>query len=414
MDILIDTNIILHFRRLDELDWCDLAGVTSCSLIVTPVLMRELERNKVSNPNTKLRQRAREAILWLAKKLGEKSPTRLRKGVTLIFDDQEPLLDFAEHRLSRDIADDHFIASAIDWSKRSGKNVAIATADSGFALKLRSRPVGYLQPGDEWRLPDAIDAERDELKEIKRQLDRERNRRPNLSVQFEGEGKVVSVKSEAVEPPKSLDDVRALYSRMSLGEYAAADNRRESEVGIYSSEPVHEYNRALGAFFDEYEIYLSKHRIWAEQEERTIELVFSLANLGSAPASNIDVTLNFPSHVEVIAVEDAPEEPEEPEPPLKPRPNQRIVMINRAISIPTAFESPSLRNEGEPNISRDKRSADYYFQMLKHQCAYDSEPVLVRFATREQMKPFDIEVSITCNEADKVVDRLVVHPTQEA
>jgi len=334
MDILVDTNVILHFRRLDELDWCALAGIAPCRLIVTPVLMRELERNKVHNPNVRLRQRAREAISWLAGRFEEKDPIALREGVTLVLDDQEPLIDFAEHRLSRDIMDDHLIASGLDWAQRNGKDIAIATSDSGLALKLRSRPIGCLQPGEKWRLPDAADAERTEVRELRRQLERERNRRPNLTVQFDGEGKSIAVAPEPVEPLRSLDEIRTAFQPMTLDEYMAADENRElGRPRIYTSEPVDAYNHALEAFFEEYARYLARHAEWTEQEGRTIDLAFSFANIGSAPASNVDIRLNFPSHVEVLPAADGPEEPEEPDPPQKPRPNSRSVQIPRAIPL---------------------------------------------------------------------------------
>jgi rRNA-processing protein FCF1 len=414
MDILVDTNLILHFRRLDELDWCELAGTAPCRVIITPVLMRELERNKVHNPNAKLRQRARDAITWLADRFEAQDPISLREDVTLVLDEQEPLIDFAEHRLSRDIMDDHLIASGLDWAQRSNEEVAIATSDSGLALKLRSRPISYLQPAEKWRLPDAVDAERTEVRELRRQLERERSRRPNLTVQFDDEGNSITVGPEPVDSPRSLEEIRAVFQPMTLHDYMAADDSRElGGPRIYSSEPIDAYNHALHRFFEEYAGYLVRHAAWGEQESRTIELAFSLANIGSAPASNIDVRLNFPSQVELLSAADGPEEPDEPTPPQKPRPNSRSVQIPRAIPLGVPFQTPPERGEGEPQILRDGRAVDYFFRALKHDCASHLEPVLVRFPSRAQMKPFEIEVSITCNEADRVADRLVVRPAAE-
>ena len=218
---------------------------------------------------------------------------------------------------------------------------------------------------------------------------------------------------EPVEAPRSLEEMRAAFKPMTLDEYMAADKNRElGRPRIYRSDPVDEYNRALETFFEEYARYLARHAGWTEQEARTIELAFSLANLGSAPASNIDIRLNFPNHVEVLAAADGPEEPDEPEPPQKPRPNSRPVQIPRAIPLGMPVQALE-HNEGEPRILRDGRSVDYFFRALKHDCASHLEPVLVRFSSREQMKPFEIEVSTTCDESDRVADRLVVYPTAE-
>jgi hypothetical protein len=410
MDIFIDTNLVLHFRRVEELDWCGLAGVAPCFIVITPVLMRELERNKVHNPNAKLRQRAKDVISWLADRMKEDDPITLRDGVTLIFDDQEPLIDFAEHRLSREIADDHLIASALAWAQRMARDVAIASDDGGIALKLRSRPIRALAPDPGWRLPDAVDEERAKLSQMKRELARERNRRPALEVQFEGGGKKISVSPDSVDMPPSVEAMRIELPLMSFDEYMAADERREPGPRVYERTPVDRYNEELQGFFSDYEAFLLKHAVWAAAEDRTIELAFVLANTGSSPANNIDVMLAFPKHVEILAAEDAPDAPTEPDPPVKPHPNRRVATMGRAIALGPSYQPVHVPLEGEPQISRDKRHAEYFVRILKHDCAFELEPVLVRFAAQREMKPFEIEVSMTCNESDKRHEKLVVIP----
>jgi hypothetical protein len=79
--ILLDTNVILHFRRIDEVDWCKLAGFAKCDLVATPFLFRELDHQKALNPSSKLRRRASEAIDYLADLLDRPSPINIRNNV---------------------------------------------------------------------------------------------------------------------------------------------------------------------------------------------------------------------------------------------------------------------------------------------------------------------------------------------
>ncbi|NYF33675.1 PIN domain-containing protein [Sphingopyxis sp. JAI108] len=410
MDILVDTNIILHFRKLDEIDWCGLASVPSCSIIVTPVLMRELERAKVHNPNGKLRDRAKDAVNWIASKLDEEDPVTLRENVKLVFDGQEPLIDFREHRLSRDIADDHLIASALDWSSRSGGGAAIVSADSGLALKLRGRPIRLIQLPEQYRLPDAIDAERAELRELRRELDRERARRPKLVFQFIEGGASLTVSPEPVEEPLSLAEIRTSFPPLGFDEYMASDERSGSGPRVYEEEPVANYNRALEAFFGDYQDFLVKHRAWAELEDRTIELSFALANLGSLPASNIDVRLEFPSYVTLMNEANVPSEPIEPDAPARPTPGRRPEVVTKFRAISLGSDSFA---EGAAQIARHGQFVDFHFPVLKHDCAKPTHVLFVRFEANADLKPFEIEVTITCNEADKVSDRLLVRLTEE-
>lgn len=410
MDILIDTNIALHFRRLDEIDWRELAGGEDCSLVVTPVLTRELERNKVHNPNMKLRQRAQDTVRWLANRLAEPDPIMIRKGVSLRFDEQEPLIDFAEHRLSREIADDHLIASALDWMGRTGARVGIASADSGFALKLRNRPIIHLVPADKWQLPDAVDAERAELRDLKRQLAREKSRKPELTVHFEGESQSMVVELEVIEPPPPLSHIRDELPPMTLQDYVALDTRIGPGPRVYQSQPFERYNEELEHYFGDYDNFLREHAEWAEREARSIEIGFVLANLGSGPASNVDVHLRFPPDLKIFDTRDAEEEPFEPIAPQRPTPMSNVVTLTHAVRL--GPDTPNLRplNEGDPVIGRNASLVDYNFRALKHECGRVLAPILVRFPSVEAVRPFEIEVTITCNEADKVSEKLTVRP----
>jgi hypothetical protein len=414
VDIIIDTNLLLHFRRPDEIDWCALAGEKSCAIVITPVLMRELERNKVHNSNRRLRERARDAIAWIAQCLGEADPVHLREGVTLVFDEQEPLLDFAENRLSREIADDHLIASALDWAARTGHPVAMATDDSGLALKLRNRPICRIVPDDAARLGDAVDLERAEMRDLRRELEREKNRRPRLELQFGGGGTKTSVEPDEIEPPSSIEQIRAECPAMTFNEYIALDDRTTPGVRTYSKEPVDEYNEALNVYYVDYEDYLARFAAWAEVEARTVAIDLVLANLGSSPASNIDIQLSFPKYVEIFSEEGTGDEPDGPAPPEKPHPNRRTIRMGRAVPLagPRPLSAP--RAEGEPEISSDRRNAEYFVSVVKHDCAFELEPLFLRFASCDAMKPVPIEAVITCNEADRVINRLLVFPNLRA
>jgi hypothetical protein len=84
----------------------------------------------------------------------------------------------------------------------------------------------------------------------------------------------------------------------------------------------------------------------------------------------------------------------------------------RAAALGMPLAKANLPHEGQADISRDKVHADYSVRVLKHDCAFELEPLLVRFADAAAMKPFAIQVTITCNETDRVVDKLIVLPSR--
>lgn len=128
--ILIDTNLALHYLRPDQVDWCALTGCSQVVLVATPTFIRELEKQKVQNPSAKLRKRAGTYIKWLAG-FARNPALEVRSATTWHFIPTEPHIDFRQHSLAVDIADDHLIASAISYAPSGDSKVYVATADLG-------------------------------------------------------------------------------------------------------------------------------------------------------------------------------------------------------------------------------------------------------------------------------------------
>jgi hypothetical protein len=63
--VFIDTNVAMHYQRPDQIDWKKLTGSDSVVLVAAPVLLSELERQKIHNPSRKLKERADAFIRWL-------------------------------------------------------------------------------------------------------------------------------------------------------------------------------------------------------------------------------------------------------------------------------------------------------------------------------------------------------------
>ena len=190
--VLIDTNAPLHFRRIDEIDWRQLADVSEVIIVIVPVLLRELEKHKVTNSSRKIRVRADKIVKWLGK-FNFSSKNSIREGVFLRFIAHEPKIDFASHSLSHDIADDHLIASALDYRLQHNLDqpVFIAAGDIGLRVKAGAiEGIEILELPDELHLPsepDKLEAENAKLRQRVAALEA---RIPQLSVAFEaGESK---------------------------------------------------------------------------------------------------------------------------------------------------------------------------------------------------------------------------------
>src|SRR5690606_14551332 len=98
----------------------------------------------------------------------------------------EPQIDFREHSLSPDNADDNLLASVISYAPPGDPKVYVATADHGLETKLRHRQITPLLFHDAEKGPDRPEAQEKELHDLRRKV--EERHLPNLVLVTEGHG----------------------------------------------------------------------------------------------------------------------------------------------------------------------------------------------------------------------------------
>lgn len=64
--LFLDTNIFLHYRRFDEIDWCkELKSKDDYRFVIAPIVIQELDSQK--STGKKISQRAKEALSKIEK-----------------------------------------------------------------------------------------------------------------------------------------------------------------------------------------------------------------------------------------------------------------------------------------------------------------------------------------------------------
>ena len=133
----LDTNIFLEFRPLKDIPWCKELNTTEISLVVTSVVMRELDKHK-SSSNRRKSKRAKDALRFL-ENADVKDISEISKNVSLCFVRHEPKRATLEaNNLSTSVPDDLLIARAIEFASASESHtVAVVSGDFGVRLKAR-------------------------------------------------------------------------------------------------------------------------------------------------------------------------------------------------------------------------------------------------------------------------------------
>jgi predicted ribonuclease YlaK len=183
--LFVDTNVLLHYRRLEEIDWLNLSKSKEAVIVLCLAVVRELDEHKISHHQGKIRKRAQEIIASLHRKLSGEESDVIRDGVQLEFVAEEPSIDFSEHRLRSEIADDWLIASVIELKqKHPTDEIKIVSADLGLSIKAKAQSINVLRPSEADKLADELDEGEKRIKDLQRELAEIKNSLPELKLCF--------------------------------------------------------------------------------------------------------------------------------------------------------------------------------------------------------------------------------------
>jgi rRNA-processing protein FCF1 len=416
---LIDTNVLLHYRRLEEIDWLDLTGVSGLTIVIPALVLRELDKHKDCHPNRRLKKRAQAVVADIGRKFSESFTCNLRSGVTAKLATDEPSISFEEHRLRTDVNDDYLIAALIQEREKQGGSteIALISADIGITMKARQRGFRVIAPPSEARIPDEVDPSERKIQELEAQLRQIKAAMPNLAIVFQDDSSVLNatIHQAAPLPPEfaewPLKNVKSKYRLLdgkgrpdrstnpkSLAELVDLSN---SLMGP-SSEQIQAYNSALEGFYSEYAEYVQEMISYKDSCRRQIKLSLKLSNSGQIPAQDIDVHMHFPNGFTLIEKRQAPSPPSPPSPPREPglfgigRELARIRITEPLIPVLSSVRKPC----PEPNVSsptiRQTNSYDFrqHIQRIKHGYTADLAELIVQFEGGAAVHPFEIEYSI--------------------
>jgi rRNA-processing protein FCF1 len=280
IEVILDTNTVLHFKRVDLMDWKGLVDHDKIVILVTPVLARELEKQKVHNRSAKLRERADAAIRWLVPLSESDDAAELSPSLSLKFIRHSPSVDYAAHRLSHSISDDEFIANAIERRADDSADVAILTDDAGLRIKAPAHGIRTIAPKRSDRLPEEQDDAQKELMRLRKEVATLQARLPKLVLTFrDGRDQV------DFTIPKPSKGTPYVPENIELGE-----TRKEAEERIRRRR--------------EYEL---KSQQWRNLVDMHLPVRLTLENKGTGPATDVMLELLIPAFLTPYSHEHFPE-----------------------------------------------------------------------------------------------------------
>lgn len=404
----------------DEIDWDVVTSSEHVVLVVPPVTLRELNKHKEIHSQVRVKKRAGTVIKKLHElALSSTSEITLRKGVQLLFEDREPLVDFSSHFLDKTIQDDQLIASAISFrQENTDADVQIITSDQGLLLltKARRQNISGRSLPDTFKVPVEPDADEKRIKDLENQVRQFTDKLPKLTLTLgANQYQHLSISkqpplSEAIlqekliemrkkHPPMGIVDADSSNSTLKALIYAA------STMNFISSEDIQEYNSNLEEFYEEYKHYWKLQYEYQVALAHTVKIVLMLHNTGTIPAEDIDILLHFPDGFHLLKEHELPQPPSTPKAPRRPvsAMQKSIDQLNYLSQTPyisnihtSSIHAPSpLPNVSSPKIRKtNSYDVSIHVQRIKHGMKLDMDAMFVVFDSFESAMSFGIDYKI--------------------
>lgn len=338
--LFVDTNILLHYRRMEELDWLALSKSAEVVIVLCPVVVRELDRQKVSHPQKKFRTRAQEITASLHLTLSGEKSSEIRSGVRVEFLTGDPTIDFSTEKLRPELADDWLIASVLEWKRNHPSDqTIIVSSDLGICIKASSKGISTCAPPEADRLTEELDANEKRIKRLEQELAEAKACVPILKICFEDGENVARVKIlsptefDTALAESELQQIRSKFPLRSIpdnpdksvkiihtvGELQKLIRKGGKVERTWPREEILRYNAELEAFYRDYEQYLRVCHDRDNVKSRTIYFEISLENIGGSPAEDVDIHFHFPDGFQLFdAKENEEESVEPPDAPAEP------------------------------------------------------------------------------------------------
>jgi hypothetical protein len=259
----IDTNVILHYRPIAEIDWCKVCGEKDITIMMCMPVIDELDRKKF---DARLGQRAKERIQELQQQTA--IPVRPNVGFKIYHDPSEDA-----------VADDASIAKLVAaYRDREHADVVVITEDWGMKTRCSALGVRTVTPPKEQRLADDETDDKKQIKKLQRELLEIKNKQPKVDLSFVPSSEVTQALTRPQLPGVAEQIEKLTRSIDPHGYNAPTGNQRQM-------------------YMDAVAKWLKNDHIIADESARTISLKIAVKNSGNAPANGVTVTIKFPDDV---------------------------------------------------------------------------------------------------------------------
>ncbi len=395
MVIFLDTNVLLHYA-FEGADWEAIVGKSVDRILICWVNLHELDRIKDTHPNSRRRDRARRVLRLIEE--AQAADTDLGSGSALGFYSAQPSIDFASLELDPTHPDHRLVATALHYQNTEGADVALVTHD--VTPRIAASLVGLRAfdiPAD-LQLPASEDPQAQEVRRLRSELERERARRPDLTVDFCGEVMAeIDWSLEPVQiPAPVLDEVVALQAE----KYPLPSRRYRNMDRALIPPDAEQEERRIARYLNQVRDWLDALNMYMRDNAHRQPLKFQIRNDGTAPATDVALDLSFPLGVCLKTKASVPDPPRPPRVPVS-TPADLSPNLQRTMASMLPYGTWIAGSNVSPvSVGKDASGswrAGVRFKKLTQQRGQATDPIWIEF-DGEEAHSFQIEATIIADE----------------
>jgi rRNA-processing protein FCF1 len=394
---VVDTNSLLHYRRLDELDLPKILGVPTVGVVVCAAVIRELDKHKGRGRTARIRKRAAGLVRFFAKLSEQGSATEMRENVSATLVAFDPSVDLASLNLRRDLEDDWVLAAARAQADKGEGDVVVITADLGLKLKAEALGLRVCALPEEAKLEEELDKRERELADLQREVAQLKLTQPALKFRFvSGEG-VTDVEVKRLAPlAEDAARTAVMQKRKELRPFGAVGepfNLADFTSLGTTAEQRAQYDSDVEQYLQLYELYVRDSYEFERQKALWVEIRFALENSGRSPAKDIDVVMEWPGDLTIYTADQHPEGPAMPPAPRRPAfgvqlpsfPAPTLPRPLGGVGIPDPVPDETME------VTRGERTRlVIHIRELKHKYYFRTSTVTLAFPSTEEVRSFGI------------------------
>ncbi|MFA5837505.1 MAG: PIN domain-containing protein [Bellilinea sp.] len=376
----LDTNLHLHFKQYDQIDWSSELGYKNTCLIVDQTTISELDKFKYDPHNQKRRERAKNILKkmqdqYINANPDVEIPIENRKGASILFLSSSS--DVSKYRgLQKENMDDHLIASILTYkmehSEIDPNDIFLIAADNGILIKAQARNIKIHQLSEKYKLPDEPTDDQRKITILEDQLKLLKSTQPRLSLSIvenditkdliklqikiipdltQGRiNEMVELEREEIKwsPPKppsprrtpSNNDgtLKSVIDSLSyLNEDMVNNLTYLNAMSKIQQSEIDRYNTDTEKYLNLYKGYLIEKRRYEQFISISKLIVFNISNVGNNPAMGAVIRVSFPDGIAVFDWNEIPIPPKKPIKPLMPRNQQELFLANTMINTPSSY-----------------------------------------------------------------------------